>query len=202
MSEYPSYLIHYGIQGQKWGVRRFQNEDGTYTSEGLERRRQLIESGAPKSEIRKATREGNREVREIKKHKQYNKQLEKQQNFINKKFDKVTEKIKTDREAGLHPKDRDIRKAIKLGTEFRKRDYIAKDPDFYYKQSDHVNKVAKTTGFVAGFALGVPGIPVALGVTTLESIRADKKINKHYKDVFEKAKNETMEDLKKHKIIV
>ena len=40
MSEYPSYLIHYGIPGQKWGVRRFQNEDGTYTSEGLERRRQ------------------------------------------------------------------------------------------------------------------------------------------------------------------
>ena len=39
MSEYPSYLIHYGIQGQKWGVRRFQNEDGTYTDEGLERRR-------------------------------------------------------------------------------------------------------------------------------------------------------------------
>lgn len=38
MSEYPSYLIHYGIQGQKWGIRRFQNEDGTWTPEGLERR--------------------------------------------------------------------------------------------------------------------------------------------------------------------
>lgn len=32
-------LYHYGIKGQKWGVRRYQNEDGTYTSEGLERRR-------------------------------------------------------------------------------------------------------------------------------------------------------------------
>lgn len=29
-----SYLIHFGIQGQKWGVRRFQNEDGTLTEEG------------------------------------------------------------------------------------------------------------------------------------------------------------------------
>lgn len=36
--DYPTYLIHYGIEGQKWGVRRFQNEDGTYTQEGLERR--------------------------------------------------------------------------------------------------------------------------------------------------------------------
>lgn len=32
------YLEHFGILGQKWGVRRFQNPDGTYTSEGLARR--------------------------------------------------------------------------------------------------------------------------------------------------------------------
>ena len=32
-------LYHYGIFGQKWGRRRFQNEDGTYTEEGKRRRR-------------------------------------------------------------------------------------------------------------------------------------------------------------------
>lgn len=37
MSEYPTYLIHYGIEGQKWGVRRFQNEDGSLTEEGKKR---------------------------------------------------------------------------------------------------------------------------------------------------------------------
>ncbi len=31
---YEDYLAHHGVQGQKWGIRRFQNEDGTYTSEG------------------------------------------------------------------------------------------------------------------------------------------------------------------------
>ena len=31
-------LIHYGIPGQKWGVRRYQNPDGTWTDEGLARR--------------------------------------------------------------------------------------------------------------------------------------------------------------------
>lgn len=31
------YLAHHGILGQKWGVRRFQNEDGTYTEAGKER---------------------------------------------------------------------------------------------------------------------------------------------------------------------
>lgn len=32
-------LIHYGIDGQKWGVRRYQNPDGTYTYVGLMRKR-------------------------------------------------------------------------------------------------------------------------------------------------------------------
>lgn len=29
-------LYHHGIQGQKWGVRRYQNDDGSYTSAGRE----------------------------------------------------------------------------------------------------------------------------------------------------------------------
>ena len=31
------YLIHHGIKGQKWGIRRFQNEDGSLTAEGKKR---------------------------------------------------------------------------------------------------------------------------------------------------------------------
>lgn len=31
-------LTHYGILGMKWGVRRYQNRDGTYTSLGNRRR--------------------------------------------------------------------------------------------------------------------------------------------------------------------
>lgn len=32
-----AYLMHHGIKGQKWGVRRFQNEDGSLTGAGESR---------------------------------------------------------------------------------------------------------------------------------------------------------------------
>lgn len=37
MYEYPDYLMHYGVPGMKWGVRRYQNKDGSYTQNGRRR---------------------------------------------------------------------------------------------------------------------------------------------------------------------
>ena len=34
---YNNELYHFGIKGQKWGIRRFQNSDGSLTSAGKER---------------------------------------------------------------------------------------------------------------------------------------------------------------------
>lgn len=39
-----NYLAHHGIKGQRWGVRRFQNEDGSLTPAGVERYGKRLDS--------------------------------------------------------------------------------------------------------------------------------------------------------------
>lgn len=46
VAAYSDFLMHYGIKGQQWGLRRYQNEDGTLTEEGKLR----YNEGQPESE--------------------------------------------------------------------------------------------------------------------------------------------------------
>lgn len=50
MESYKEELYHHGILGQKWGIRRFQNKDGSLTSEGKKRR---TENATEKKEVTK-----------------------------------------------------------------------------------------------------------------------------------------------------
>lgn len=36
-NDYRNYIAHFGVKGMKWGVRRYQNYDGSYTQAGLRR---------------------------------------------------------------------------------------------------------------------------------------------------------------------
>lgn len=63
MSQYTiiaGELYHYGIKGQKWGVRRYQNPDGTLTNAGKRRQAKREYRNDLKSAISKSKEQGNK----------------------------------------------------------------------------------------------------------------------------------------------
>ena len=48
-----SYLAHHGVKNQRWGVRRFQNPDGSLTEEG-KRRMKTLQGKSDKLDAKKA----------------------------------------------------------------------------------------------------------------------------------------------------
>lgn len=94
---YSNYLSHFGILGMKWGIRRYQNKDGTLTEAGKKRysvnrasqfneavNKQLASKRAQR-EFRKLVDNGSQESQLLK---TKNAQLAKDQEELNKAFDK------------------------------------------------------------------------------------------------------------------
>lgn len=70
---YPNELYHHGIKGQKWGVRRFQNKDGSLTNKGKKRYldkvsdyiNKKIEQDKANQQMERARRRGSEAVRRL-----------------------------------------------------------------------------------------------------------------------------------------
>ena len=54
---YSNELYHYGVKGQKWGIRRYQNPDGTLTEEGKIRYEVDPKTGEASAEGKKLLRQ-------------------------------------------------------------------------------------------------------------------------------------------------
>lgn len=60
MDYWTNELYHHGIKGQRWGVRRYQNDDGSLTSAG--RARYLVGDGQSAKSIQKSLNRADQEA--------------------------------------------------------------------------------------------------------------------------------------------
>lgn len=107
--QYESSLYHHGIKGMKWGVRRYQNEDGTYTQRGLARYRKAQENYDKSVEKRSAAKKaykfgtGTKEA-----YKSAKQEVKKNKKVVSKEYDKLKQDKLADEGKALYRKGKTI----------------------------------------------------------------------------------------------
>lgn len=180
----PPYesLTHHGIKGQKWGVRRFQNPDGSYTEAGKQRAKKQQAESEPLSDEELAKR-----VRRLTMEKQYSKlskettpqsKLEKSKKVVDSTSDLVTQAKKLNQQLSSTPKvqkprldlskmtDQELRTQINRELLERQYNDLFAKPETVSRGRDYVSETLETAGAV--LAVGSSALSIALAIKGLK----------------------------------
>ena len=166
-----NYIIHWGIKGQKWGIRRYRNTDGTLTEAGKRRYdRDIRENLSKKKDNRVDTSkpDPNRWVKE---------DLTSSRNLVRESKNLVTDLDtleRTTRGSGRKTKKMDLSKMSdkemrdKINRELLERQY-----DQLFSEDNKSNRrrgreIVSDTLSVAGGVLGVAGSSLAIALAMKE----------------------------------
>ena len=113
---YSDELAHHGILGMKWGVRRYQNSDGSLTKEGLKRYRQSEQNYNSAKEKHLEAKAAYKEAKESGKDtsasknavKQSRKDLKLAKKDLSRKYDQLEKDKKADKGKDLYAQGKRI----------------------------------------------------------------------------------------------
>lgn len=177
-----SYLAHHGVKGQKWGVRRYQNEDGSLTPVGR-RRYGTVENFNNAQQYRAAKKSYNKAFNDAYRHRIEVYSFKKsKRDAENERWDKALTKAdelnmaksayKQSRKEAKRPVSLTVNKSDDPRTKKVKQDYnTLSDKEFFNKYSSSKNTYASRVKKYGGDPLSPEAIKkrnakiaVALGV--------------------------------------
>lgn len=159
----PDELYHHGIKGQKWGVRRYQNADGSLTSAGKKRYARIG-----------ATLEARGVAYEFK----ANRALNKQQKLQSKRIDewnrngRTSDLLMPEKEGRLF--DKYVANKKMADKMYEIRDAAVKN--LSYEQIEKGRKYVAASPLIGHLLAGPIGVGVMVGTN---EVRADKYIKEH-----------------------
>ena len=161
MQDYELYLEHHGIKGQKWGIRRFQNKDGSLTAAG--EKRYNVDTASAKNRVSEAKKAYKNELKRYNKKTiggyLYNKEAAQRLNKAEQKVQWEKEKLnnekiknKLNKENGVSKhRQKLIDKYIKDGMSQERAEIAA------YKR----DRTEKAIGTMAGLTIAAASLYVA-----------------------------------------
>lgn len=155
---YNSYsneeLCHYGIKGQKWGIRRYQNEDGSLTDAG---KKKYSHAGAIKRELNNT----DQTIAELKRSKA----------MAEYRKDKALSKGQKENAKNFEKQIKDYDKRINEGKDITKKLIsVAEKQNMYVTSKECMRYADQGKTLMAAYIGGIPGM--------LGSMAVDKVIGK------------------------
>ena len=110
---YYTYLAHHGIKGQKWGIRRYENPDGSLTEAGKARY-----GRSQRRSFRKSSNEAYRNAKSLVRSGKITKDSKQ---FMNAKRDKIVSKYGTGKDLYNYLNGNKVEKNSAIESSFRRK---------------------------------------------------------------------------------
>ena len=168
---YETELYHYGIKGQKWGVRRYQNYDGSYTKAGMKRYNTAMDKYDKKlSEYKDAKKSGVKgDALKLRKAKVKEAKREVKKHYKHLKLDKQADKGKI-----LYASGKRITFDNTVSSTLAKIGSLSLTAAVYNKQTNQLGNenVTKALAAIGGVSLAASGIKRAVDYAPQNQLRA------------------------------